>query len=518
MSADLILAIDCGTQSLKAMVFDLDGRIQAKAQVGLGSYSSPKPGWAEQDPERFWQVLCQACRSLWDAHGVDASAIAGVALTCQRATVVNVAADGQPLRPAIIWLDQRNCRGLPPLKGAWGWLFRLMGQRATIDYFRSQAEANWIATHEPDIWSRTHKYLLLSGFLIHRLIGEFVDSVGSQVGYIPFDYKRLKWSSPWFWHWRCLPLRDHMLPRLLHPGDKMGRISHHAARQTGIPEGRPVVAAAADKACEVLGSGALDSSIGCLSYGTTATINVTHTRYIEPVPLLPAYPAAVKGHHTMEFQIYRGYWLVNWFKEEFGHLEQIQAQQQGVATESLFESFLETTPPGAMGLMLQPYWSPGPRWPGLEAKGAVIGFGDVHTRAHLYRAILEGIAYALRQGKERIEGRSKIPITSLRVSGGGSQSPQAMQLTADIFGLPVIKPHTYETSGLGAAIDAAVGLGFYEDFQSASRAMTHTGDLYEPDPGRHRYYDTFYRKVYLKLYRRLKPLYENIRAITGYPE
>lgn len=124
----------------------------------------------------------------------------------------------------------------------------------------------------------------------------------------------------------------------------------------------------------------------------------------------------------------------------------------------------------------------------------------------------------MREGKERIERRSRIPITSLRVSGGGSQSSMALQLTADIFGLPTIKPHLHETAGLGAAIDAAEGLGLYTDFQSAVHAMTHIGAVYEPEPQHQRQYDALYHQVYKKMYRRLKPLYEKIRDITGYPE
>ncbi|HEY86001.1 MAG TPA: carbohydrate kinase, partial [Chloroflexi bacterium] len=165
-----------------------------------------------------------------------------------------------------------------------------------------------------------------------------------------------------------------------------------------------------------------------------------------------------------------------------------------------------------------PYWSPGLKVPGPEAKGAIIGFGDVHTRAHLYRAILEGLAYALREGKERSERRSKIPITELRVSGGGSQSDAAMQITADIFGLPTARPHIYETSGLGAAIDAAVGLGLHPDFETAVQAMTRVGRWFVPDAPTHATYDALYHRVYKQMYKRLKPLYEEIREITGYPE
>jgi len=135
----------------------------------------------------------------------------------------------------------------------------------------------------------------------------------------------------------------------------------------------------------------------------------------------------------------------------------------------------------------------------------------------VYRAILEGLAYALREGKERIEKRSGVPITELRISGGGSQSDAAMQLTADIFGLPTARPHVYETSGLGAAINAAVGLGLYPDFASAVRAMTRVGQTFTPDAAHQATYDALYRQVYQRMYGRLQPLYHAIQRITGYP-
>lgn len=516
-NGDHILAIDNGTQSLKAMIFDLHGQMKAKAQVTFKPYVSPQPGWAEQDPDVFWKALCEACQKLWRQNSISKSALAGVSLTTQRATVVNVDRSGRPLRPAIIWLDQRKAHGLPPIGGLWRWIFKLIGLDSTVDYIRSEAEANWLTQHDSDVWRQTYKYLLLSGYLTYQLTGVYVDSVGAQVGYIPFNYKLLRWARHWDYHWRLVPITEAMLPKLIPPTETLGRISQQAAAQSGIPAGLPLIAAAADKACEVIGSGALESHIGCLSYGTTATVNVTHHRYVEPIRLLPAYPAAVPGHYNVEVEVYRGYWMVEWFKEQFGHLEQQEAKKMGGTPEALFERLLEDVPPGAMGLMLQPYWSPGIKVPGPEAKGAIIGFGDVHTRAHLYRAMLEGLAYALREGSERIQRRTGAPITTLRVSGGGSQSDEAMQLTADIFGLPTTRPHLYETSGLGAAIDTAVGLGFYDGFTSAVQAMTHTGKLFEPNPVHYRQYDQLYREVYKKMYQRLRPLYEKIREITGYP-
>jgi len=518
MAKEFILALDAGTQSARALIFDLQGQPVHKTRIPITPYVSPQPGWAEQDPDVYWDALAAACQQLWRERPDLRETIAGVALTTQRATVINVDAQGRPLRPAIVWLDQRRTAGLKPVRGVWGVAFALTGMSETVAYLQAETEANWIQRHQPEVWNATHKYLYLSGYLTYRLTGRFVDSVGCQVGYLPFDYKALTWSKPWDWKWRAVPVDPALLVELAPPAAPLGEITAAAAEATGIPQGLPLIAAAADKACEVIGSGALDPHIGCLSYGTTATINTTQKRYVELIPLIPPYPAAVPDAYSLELQIYRGYWMVSWFKQEFAHEERQLAEQRGVEPEVLFEQLLAEAEPGARGLLLQPYWSPGIKVPGPEAKGAIIGFGDIHTRAHLYRAILEGLAYGLREGMERTVRRSGIPITELRVSSGGSQSNAAMQITADIFGLPATRPHTYETSGLGAAIDAAVGLGLHPDFEAAVAAMTHKGDTFEPNPATRELYDALFHRVYKRMYRRLKPLYEDIREITGYPE
>jgi sugar (pentulose or hexulose) kinase len=517
MDGEHILAIDIGTQSARALLFDLRGNPVAKARVPMEPYFSDQPGWAEQQPEYYWDRLGQACQQLWQQNPGAKETVAGVALTTQRSTVINVDRQGRPLRPAIVWLDQRRTTGLKPVGGRWGLLFRLAGMTETVAYLQAEAEANWIRTHQPEIWERTHKYLLLSGYLTYRLTGRFVDSVGCQVGYVPFDYKKLTWASLSNWKWQALPMDPALLPDLVPPAGILGEITPEAAEATGIPVGLPLIAAAADKACEVIGSGCLEPNIGCLSYGTTATINTTHRRYVEVIPLIPPYPAAVPGAYSLEVSVYRGYWMVSWFKQEFGHHEQRLAGGRGIEPEALFDELVNQAPPGSMGLILQPYWSPGLKVPGPEAKGAVIGFGDVHTRAHFYRAILEGLAYALREGKERTEQHTKVPITELRVSGGGSQSNAAMQLTADVFGLPTARAHLYETSALGAAIAAAAGLRLHHDLDTAVREMTRLGSLFEPDPQTREIYDGLYLRVYKRIYGRLKPLYEEIREITGYP-
>ena len=198
---------------------------------------------------------------------------------------------------------------------------------------------------------------------------------------------------------------------------------------------------------------------------------------------LPAYPAALPGAFNTEIQIQRGFWLVSWFKNEFAHAEQGAGRarrQRRVAVRCADRL-------GAArrhGPDLQPYWSPGLRDPGPEGKGAIIGFGDVHTRAHVYRALIEGLAYGLRAGRELIEARTRRPITRLVISGGGAQSDGAMQIAADVFGLAAERPQIAEASSLGAAMLCAAGLGWHADVPAAAKAMARPGRRFEPEPRR----------------------------------
>jgi sugar (pentulose or hexulose) kinase len=517
VSGDHLLAVDVGTQSVRALLFDPAGTLVARRKVPIEPYVSPHPGWAENDPELYWGAVGEACRALMADPAVRVDAVAGLALTTQRGTVVILDRDGRPLRPAMVWLDQRRTEGLPRIGGVNGLAFRALGVADTVAMFQVEAEANWLVANEPATWAQAEKYLLLSGFLVHRLVGRFVDADAAQVGYLPFDFKRRRWAKAGDWKWRAIAIERDMLPELVPTGDRLGELTPAAAAHLGLPAGLPVIAAGADKACEVLGSGALEPHVGALSFGTTATINTTHRRYVEPIPLVPPYPAAVPGAYSLEIQVYRGFWLVEWFRREFGAAEEAAALARGVDPVDVLDELLGQTPPGAMGLVLQPTFSAGVRIPGPEAKGAAIGFGDVHTRAHLYRAVVEGLAFALREGRERTERRTKVPVTELRVAGGGARSDRVVQIAADVFGLPVGRPHTYETSGLGAAIDAAVGLGIHPSFETAVAAMTRVVETREPDPEAAQLYDELYRRVYRRMYERLRPLYEEIRSITGYP-
>ncbi len=315
---------------------------------------------------------------------------------------------------------------------------------------------------------------------------------------------------------KLFPIEKDKLPLLVQPGDHLGTITSKASQQTGIKKGLPVIACGSDKGCETLGAGVVNSKMASLSFGTTATVQTLSEKYIEPIKYLPAYPASVPGFYNPEVEIFRGFWMITWFKKEFAHKEVEKALKMGIPAEDVLNQCLERTEPGAMGLIVQPYWGPGLDHP--DAKGAMIGFGDIHTKDHVYRAVIEGLGFALWEGMEKIQGKTGIKIEKAAVSGGASQSDEICRITADIFNLPMVKGQTHETSGLGAAILVAKGLGWFSSLDEAVDNMVHVKKIFEPDARHVKIYRALYSRVYAKMYGVLEPLYSQIRDITGYPK
>ena len=508
----MILAIDFGTQSVRALAYPQSGECTAKHQLPIDQYQHPEPDWTEHDVEGFWTLLTACCRGLW-AHGVDPAEIAAVVVTTQRATVINLDEMGRPMRPAIIWTDQRRAPPRGRLPWLWRMLFGLLRIRPIVENLEAEAEANWMERHQPELLARTAHFLLLSGYLNYRLTGEFKDSVGSQVGYVPFDFKKQNWCADSDWKWHSMAIKRYMLPTLVSVGETLGAVTAEAAEATGLPEGVPVIAGAADKACEVLGVGALEAGIASVSCGTTATINTTRSQYVEVVPFMPAYPASLPAHFNTEIQVFRGFWMVSWFLEQFGDAERRQAAERGVPAETLLDELLVQTEPGAGGLVLQPFWNPVSGETGPEGRGSIVGFKDFHTRAHVYRALVEGLAFALRSGKQRIERRTKTPVSCIRLSGGGAQSDQVAQIVEDVLNLPVERFDDCEASGRGAAMVGAAAMNWYPSIAAASGAMVGETHRFTPDPRAAKRYETLYESQYRPLYGKLKSLFE--RQLTA---
>ena len=513
---DTILAIDCGTQSLRVILFSQKGEMLARVQSEYEPYFCKQSGWAEQDPELYWNALVNACQKLKQSNLKLFKSIAGVGVTTQRASMVNVDEKGIALRPAVIWLDQRRSKPVWGQKGLLNLGLKIAGLKKKLEDIQIQGKCNWIMQNQPDIWEKTHKYLQISGFLNHRLTGNFMDSVASQIGHLPFDYKKQVWAKKHQLTRKFFPIETDKLPSLVPPGDHLGDITSQAARQTGIKKGTPVIACGSDKGCETLGAGVISSKMASLSFGTTATVQTLSEKYIEPIKYLPSYPASVPGFYNPEIEIFRGFWMITWFKKEFAHKEVEEALKMGIPAEEVLNQCLERTKPGAMGLIVQPYWGPGLDHP--DAKGAMIGFGDVHTKDHVYRAVIEGLGFALWEGMEKIQGKTGIKIEKAAVSGGASQSDEICRITADIFNLPMVKGQTHETSGLGAAILVAKGLGWFSNLDETVGNMVHVKKIFEPNQKHVQIYKALYSRVYAKMYSALEPLYSQIRDITGYPE
>ena len=516
MTKKLLLAIDCGTQSLRALLFDPQGRLLEKVKVEYEPYFSVNPGWAEQDGELYWDSLAQACQQLKERVPELFAGIAGLAVTTQRNSLINVDQDGKPLRPAILWLDQRKAQRDVKLDLLTRLSHSIVGMGEAVAIIQRDAKVNWIRQHQPEIWAKTHKYLQVSSFLNYRLTGQYVDSVASQIGHVPFNYKKRRWASPGDFKSKIFPVQRDKLVSTVEPGELLGSVTPEASRQTGLPQGLPVVAAGSDKGCETIGVGVINCEAASLSFGTTATVQTTSLRYKEPIRFMPAYAAPVPHQFNLEVQVFRGYWMISWFKREFGLREMQMAVKEGISPEEMLNRMLQQVPPGSMGLMLQPFWGPGLKSP--EAKGAMIGFGDVHNRAHMYRAVIEGLGYALLEGLGKIEASTGKRVKTLMVSGGGSQSDDICQITADIFNRPVLRGETSEAAGLGAAVVAAVGLGIHPSYGEAIGAMVRHGRRFEPNSSTAAIYKELFQRVYLRMYATLRPLYREIRGITGYPE
>ncbi len=515
MAGDMVLTVDCGTQSLRTLIFDTYGNLLDMEKMEYLPYTSPRPGWAEQDAELFWQSLVSGCRNHKRRNPELFGRIAGIGVTAQRDTMVNLAEDGSVLRPAITWLDTRKAEGPYKPRFPMTQIYRAIGMDKVIRKTMRDTKCNWIRENQGDIWERTWKYVQVSGFLNYRLCGEPVDSVASMVGHIPMDARRRSWASPCSLKSKIFRVEEDKRYRLVEPGEVIGTVTARAAAETGLPEGLPVAACGSDKSCETLGMGCLDTSMASLSFGTTATVEVTTHRYFEPLPYLPAYCAAYPGAWVPEVEIYRGYWMIRWFRDELGHKEAEEACRKGILPEELLDRLLESDPPGCRGLMMQPYWGPGLKDP--QAKGSYIGFGDVHTRSSIYRATVEGLGYGLRDGLENLEKRGGFRCERVTVSGGGSKSDLICQISADIFNRPLVRGLTGETSGLGAAILTSAALGLHPSVDDAVAGMVRYGDTFSPRPAHSGLYNRLIG-VYRKIYPRMKNLYTEIQEITGYPE
>jgi sugar (pentulose or hexulose) kinase len=507
-----VLSIDCGTQSLRGLVFDKYGNLLAKVKKEFNPYYSVEPGWAEQDPNVYWNSLCEVCRQIKKDEKEIFDEIDRVVVTTQRDSCVLLDKNGNIVRPAILWMDQRKIEKPRDMNLFYKLTITSVGMMNTAKNFNMNCNAHWIQDYEPENWKKTHKYLQISGFLNYKLTHQFKDSIASQIGHIPFNYKHFRWDSKHGQKSQIFQIEREKLCDLVAPAGILGHVVKEASEETGLKVGIPVIAGGSDKGCETLGVGCFDNHTASISLGSNASIQTTSKRYYEALRFICPFPAVIPKAYNPEIQIYRGYWMISWFKKEFAQKEVKQAIELNVTPEELLNKRLNDIPPGCDGLVFQPYWGSGVKRP--EGKGAIIGFDDYHTRIHIYRAIIEGIGFGLYEGLEYIQKKSKVNVNKIMVSGGGAQSDAICQITADLFNKPVYRVQTYETSGLGAAIVGYVSKGEYKTFDQAVKNMVHLKDEFLPDSNNVKVYNRIYNDIYKKVYKRLKPLYKQMHNNT----
>jgi len=506
----MVFVVDLGTQSLRAVIFDRQGNILAKKQIKFENpYKTPSEGRAIQDVAVYWNAFCEASKYLRENHSDLMDKVIAVSLTTFRDSVVCLDEKGEPLDDAILWLDQRKaeCKTIKiPLLNRIA--FAIVGMTPTLHAQRAITRSNWIIENQPEVWEKTYKFAFISTYLVNKLTGRLVDSVSSQIGHIPLDYKRRKWKSKHDIQQPVFNVPREKLVDLVQPGGVMGYITKQAAQATGLKEGLRVIATGSDKGCESLGCGVTDKKTASISLGTSASIQFASEKYVEPEPFLPAYPSVSGNYYNPEVQVYRGYWMLTWFLKQFAQEEIKQAHEQGISPEEILNELLPTVPAGCDGLVLQPYWSPLLKYP--EARGAIIGFSDTHTKAHVYRAIIEGIGFALLEGLKTMEKRMHTKITSVTISGGGSRSDEICRIMANILGVPVKRIQTYEACALGCALAVYVAEKQFDGLNSAIKSMVHYEKPFLPDMKEHKVYKKMYSKVYSKLYGKLRSLYKHI--------
>jgi sugar (pentulose or hexulose) kinase len=503
----LVIGIDSSTTACKAIAWDKHGRAVAE---GRASYAllQPEPSWHEQNAEDWWAGACKALRAC--ISQIDARQLQAIAITHQRETFVPVDSEGRPLRHAILWSDERSRVQVGELEARFGRdeLHRLTGKPPSMT--QSLPKVLWLLEHEPETVLRAHKIVDVQAFLVQRLTGHFRTSLASADPMALVDLVNRRWAADLI---QALGLRVDQFADLADPGAILGHVTLSALRATGLPEGLPVVAAAGDGHCAGLGANATVPGRAYLNLGTAVVSGVISADY----PCDRAFRtliAPVPGYYFAEHVLRGGVFTIGWFVERFA--SDLRNSWLPLSPEEMLEAAAAKLPPGAGGLMLVPYWNNvmNPYWD-PAASGIVIGWTGAHGREHLYRAILEGIAYEQRLVGDAMMAAVSQPFTEYVTMGGGSRSKLWCQIVADVTGVPVLRSTSTEATCLGAGILAATAAGWYADARTAAAAMTATADRFTPQPATQARYDQLYREVYQPLFPTVQPLVARLTALTS---
>ena len=489
-----VLGIDVSTTATKVVVVDPNGKV-----VGTGSseypFLTPHPRWAEQQPELWWSGATKAIPAALQDARVAGADIEAVGLTGQMHGAVLLDSAGTVLRPAILWNDQRSDEECREIREAIGKerLIRITGNDAMTGF--TAPKLAWVRRHEPDVWTRVRHLLLPKDYLRYRLTDEYAIDKADGSGTLLFDVAARNWSDEVL---AALEIDREWLPDTYEGPQVTGSITTEAARSTGLHPGTPVVAGGGDQSANAVGVGAISPGVVALSLGTSGvTFATTPAPVIEPEGRVHCFCHAVPGRWHMMGVMLSAAGSLRWFRDAFA---------PNVAFEELVEPAAGVRP-GSDGVLFLPYLS-GERTPYADpdATGAFVGLTVRHDRRHLVRAVMEGVAFGIRDGLDLMTAAGLSPPKQVRASGGGIKSPLWRQILADVLECEIATTETAEGAAYGAGLLALVGSGRFSSVEEACAATVRVRSGPEPGPG---------VAAYREAHARYRLLYPALRSVHG---
>lgn len=505
----LLLGIDLGTTGSTAIVLEPDGTIVAEASHGVAP-DVPQPSWSEQDPADWWQATVASIRAVLADEDVASDAIAGVGLTGQMHGLVLLDDDGEVLRPAILWNDQRTgpeCEAITERVGR-EQVVEHTGNPVLPGFTAPKIE--WVRTHEPDVYDRTAAFLLPKDYVRYRLTGTRATDVSDASGTSLFDVEHRRWSEAMC---EAVGVPEAWRPTVTESATASARIHEDAAAATGLPEGTPVVGGAGDQAAQAVGTGVVAAGSAVVTLGTSGVVFAPTDAYrVDPEGRLHAFCHAAPGTWHLMGVMLSAAGSLRWYVDLFNDL------MAGPDADRNYEQLLgeaESVPAGAEGLLFLPYLS-GERTPHADpnARGVFFGLHHRHERAHLTRAVLEGVAFGLRDSFELMKKQGVAP-DSIRVSGGGARSPLWRRILASVLDVPLVHTTTPHGAAVGAALLAGVGIDTYSSVRTASETAYREQGRTPPEADAVDRYDALFDR-YRALYPALTDQFDAMAAVDAF--
>jgi len=486
-----LMGIDVSTTGVKALLIAADGRVVGSANTEQ-PLSTPHPLWSEQDPADWWSGAVSSVRRVLQETGIAGSEVAAVGLTGQMHGLTLLDAGGSVLRPAILWNDQRTGAQCDEMRAHLGKarLIAITGNDALTGF--TAPKVLWVRQNEPQVYARSAHILLPKDYVRYKLTGGFAMDVADGSGTILMDVKARSWSPEVL---QALEIPPEWLPRLYEGPEVTGVISAAAAGLTGLKAGTPVVGGGGDQAAQAVGVGAVQPGIVALTLGTSGVVFASTSQpFIEPEGRLHAFCHAVPGRWHLMGVMLSAAGSLRWYRDTF---------HPGLDYDTLLAPAPQV-PAGCEGLLFLPYLT-GERtpYPDPLARGAFVGLTIRHGEPHLVRAVLEGVAFGLRDSFELMKQAGQKEIAQVRISGGGARSPLWRQILADVLGAELVTVNTTEGAAYGAALLAGVGAGLWPDVDAACQATVRLTGSTAPRASSVADYEKIY-PLYRQLYPALK--------------